>query len=241
MTQTDADVDDFSRRLKISASPTRHSAKHSAHPCRLLNPDRDPIPMRSAPKASPSPSRDTAGRQLFDHRKDDPVRFVLRGKPPPTPKSSGEYVSASSTSSSANSMASSTFTLSSTTDGSSAPTYLLSSSRSFTVLSRTSDETEDAGCVLLKAKDTQDDDPERDKEREQWKRQIEDHKELAEIIHNPLEIAFAPSVPVSLRNIPTKYKSITHLRTFAFHKLQILKSLCCASFTSLGLDHKTER
>ncbi|KAK6971822.1 hypothetical protein R3P38DRAFT_3495537 [Favolaschia claudopus] len=72
---TDADADDFSRCLKISASLTRHPAKHSAHPSRLFNPDRDPIPMRrtaesdamsdagasssyvsrSAPKASPPP------------------------------------------------------------------------------------------------------------------------------------------------------------------------------------------
>ncbi|KAK7023722.1 PINc domain-containing protein [Favolaschia claudopus] len=278
---TDADADDFSRRLKISASPTRHPAKHSAHPSRLFNPDRDPIPMRrtaepdamsdaeasssyvsrSAPKASPPPSRDTAGRQLFDHRKDDPVRFVLRGKPPPTPKSSGEYVSASSTSSYANSMASSTFTLSSTTDGSSASSALFDRKsnpadngstnvfalqlkklyRAITdletkVKQEDSDETEDAGRVLLKTKDAQDDDAERDKEREKWKRQIEDHKELAEIIHNLLEISLAPSVPASLRNIPTKYNIITRLWTFAFHKL--LESLRRASFTSpLALEH----
>lgn len=295
----DADADDFSRRLKISASPTRHPAKHSAQPSRLFNPDRDPIPMRrtaepdamsdaasssyvsrGAAKASPPPPRETAGRQLFDHRKDDPVRFVLRGKPPPTPKSSGEYVSASSTSSYANSMASSTFTLSSTTDGSSASSALFDrksnpagDDRSTNVFAiqlkklyraitdletkvkqEDSDEIEDAGRVLLKAKDGQDDEAERDKEREKWKRQIQDHKEhvqfysafsstnkpwthrLAEIIHNLLEISLAPSVPASLRNIPTKYNIITRLWTFAFHKL--LESLRRASFTSdLALEH----
>ncbi|KAJ7349482.1 hypothetical protein DFH08DRAFT_778758 [Mycena albidolilacea] len=277
----DADADDFSRRLKISASPTRHPAKHSAQPSRLFNPDRDPIPMRrtaepdamsdaasssyvsrGAAKASPPPPRETAGRQLFDHRKDDPVRFVLRGKPTPTPKSSGEYVSASSTSSYANSMASSTFTLSSTTDGSSASSALFDrksnpagDDRSTNVFAiqlkklyraitdletkvkqEDSDEIEDAGRVLLKAKDGQDDEAERDKEREKWKRQIQDHKELAEIIHNLLEISLAPSVPASLRNIPTKYNIITRLWTFAFHKL--LESLRRASFTSdLALEH----
>ncbi|KAF8212466.1 hypothetical protein K438DRAFT_1958196 [Mycena galopus ATCC 62051] len=276
----DADAEDFSRRLKISASPVRHPAKHSAQPSRLFNPDRDPIPMRRtaepdamsdaasssyvsrAAKASPPPPRETAGRQLFDHRKDDPVRFVLRSKPTPTPKSSGEYVSASSTSSYANSMASSTFTLSSTTDGSSASSALFDrksnpagDDRSTNVFAiqlkklyraitdletkvkqEDSDETEDAGRVLLKAKDGQDDEAERDKEREKWKRQIQDHKELAEIIHNLLEISLAPSVPASLRNIPTKYNIITRLWTFAFHKL--LESLRRASFTSaLALEH----
>ncbi|KAJ7172704.1 hypothetical protein C8R46DRAFT_1086975 [Mycena filopes] len=278
-TDSDADADDFSRRLKISSSPTRHPAKQTAQPTRLFNPDRDPIPMRrtaepdtmsdaasssyvsrGAAQASPPPPRDATGRQLFDHRKDDPVRFVLRGKP--TSKSSGEYVSASSTSSYANSMASSNFTLSSTTDGSSASSALFDRKshpngddrgtnvfaiqlkklyRAITdletkVKQEDSDETEDSGRVFLKAKEGQEDEVERDKEREKWKRQIEDHKELAEIIHNLLEISLAPSVPASLRNIPTKYNIITRLWTFAFHKL--LESLRRASFTSaLALEH----
>ncbi|KAJ7470538.1 hypothetical protein FB451DRAFT_1254044 [Mycena latifolia] len=278
VSDTDADADDFSRRLKISASPTRHPAKQSAQPTRLFNPDRDPIPMRRtaepeamsdaasssyAPRgAAPAapPPRDTTGRQLFDHRKDDPVRFVLRGKPTPTPKSSGEYVSASSTSSYANSMASSTFTLSSTTDGSSASSALFDRRshpngddrgtnvfaiqlkklyRAITdletkVKQEDSDDADDAGRVLLKPKAPADDDLE--KEKDKWKRQIEDHKELAEIIHNLLEISLAPSVPASLRNIPTKYNIIIRLWSFAFHKL--LESLRRASFTSpLALEH----
>jgi hypothetical protein len=158
---------------------------------------------RGAAQASPPQARDTAGRQLFDHRKDDPVRFVLRGKPTPTPKSSGEYVSASSTSSYANSMASSSFTLSSTTDGSSASSALFDrkshpggDDRSTNVFAiqlkklyraitdletkvkqEDADDIEDAGRVLLKPKDGGDDGAERDKEREKWKRQIDDHKE----------------------------------------------------------------
>ncbi|KAJ6546460.1 hypothetical protein DFH09DRAFT_1171098 [Mycena vulgaris] len=279
VSDTDADADDFSRRLKISASPTRHPAKQSAQPTRLFNPDRDPIPMRrtaepdamsdaasdsyaprGASPAAPRP-RDTTGRQLFDHRKDDPVRFVLRGKPTPTPKSSGEYVSASSTSSYANSMASSTFTLSSTTDGSSASSALFDRRshpagddrgtnvfaiqlkklyRAITDLETKvkqeddADDPDDAGRVLIKPKAPADDDLE--KEKDKWKRQIEDHKELAEIIHNLLEISLAPSVPASLRNIPTKYNIIIRLWSFAFYKL--LESLRRASFTSpLALEH----
>lgn len=59
---------------------------------------------------------------------------------------------------------------------------------------------------------------------------------LAEIIHNLLEISLAPSVPASLRNIPTKYNIIVRLWTYAFHKL--LESLRRASFTSpLALEH----
>ncbi|KAJ7721075.1 hypothetical protein DFH07DRAFT_1008258 [Mycena maculata] len=274
VSDTDADADDFSRRLKISASPTRHPAKQTAQPTRLFNPDRDPIPMRrtqepdtisdaasSPPRAHSPPPRESSARQLFDHRKDDPVRFVLRGKPPPTPKSSGEYVSASSTSSYANSMASSTFTLSSTTDGSSASSALFDRKshpgaddrgtnvfaiqlkklyRAITDLETkvkqedADDTAEDAGRTVLMAKAPVVDALEQEKEK--WKRQIEDHKELAEIIHNLLEISLAPSVPASLRNIPTKYNIIIRLWSFAFHKL--LESLRRASFTSpLALEH----
>ncbi|KAJ7109155.1 hypothetical protein C8R44DRAFT_277493 [Mycena epipterygia] len=284
VSDTDADADDFSRRLKISASPTRHPAKQGAQPTRLFNPDRDPIPMRrtaepeamsdaasssyvprGAVPASPPKPRDPAARQLFDHRKDDPVRFVLRGKPTPTPKSSGEYVSASSTSSYANSMASSTFTLSSTTDGSSASSALFDRRshpngddrgtnvfalqlkklyRAITdletkVKQEDSDDADDAGRTLLRPKGPADDELDRDKEKDKWKRQIEDHKELAEIIHNLLEISLAPSVPASLRNIPTKYNIIIRLWSFAFHKL--LESLRRASLTSpLALEHLQE-
>jgi hypothetical protein len=85
----------------------------------------DSANSRPPPSTSPQPHP----RQLFDHRKDDPVRFSVlarphRDRPTPTPKSSGDHVSASSTSSYANSVSSSSFTLSSTTDGSSASSAL---------------------------------------------------------------------------------------------------------------------
>lgn len=206
-----------------------HSAKApSAQPTRLFNPDRDPIPMRrtaepdamsdaasssyvargSAAGANPAHQRDATGRQLFDHRKDDPVRFVLRGRPTPTSKSSAEYVSASSTSSYANSMASSNFTLSSTTDGSSASSALFDRKshpngddrgtnvfaiqlkkiyRHITdletkVKQEDSDEAEDSGRIMLKSKDGEDGELEKEKEKEKWKRQIEDHKESVVIL-----------------------------------------------------------
>ena len=59
---------------------------------------------------------------------------------------------------------------------------------------------------------------------------------MAEISHNLLEISLSPSVPASLRNIPTKYNIIVRLWTYGFHKL--LESLRRASFTSpLALEH----
>ena len=131
----EADHDDFSRRLKISSSPAPH-ARSSA---KLFNPSTDPIPMRHTTEPEPifdstsrshrdrDHNRDTLPRQLFDPRKDDPVRFSVLARPSrdrPVSKSSGDYISASSTSSYANSVASSAFTLSSTTDGSSASSDL---------------------------------------------------------------------------------------------------------------------
>ena len=82
-----------------------------------------------APPAAPIQPRESHPRQLFDHRKDDPVRFSVLARPhrdrlSSNSKSSGDYISASSTSSYANSVSSSTFTLSSTTDGSSASSAL---------------------------------------------------------------------------------------------------------------------
>jgi protein SMG6 len=59
---------------------------------------------------------------------------------------------------------------------------------------------------------------------------------LAENIHNLLEISLSPSVPPSLRIIPTKYNIIVRLWTYAFHKL--LESLRRAAFASpLALEH----
>ena len=55
-------------------------------------------------------------------------------------------------------------------------------------------------------------------------------------MHNMMEISLAPSVPASLRVIPTKYNIIIRLWTHAFHKL--LEALRRASFSSpLALEH----
>ncbi|KAF8964027.1 hypothetical protein BDZ97DRAFT_1904591 [Flammula alnicola] len=294
----DADHEDFSRRLKISSSPSprpSQAAHKASASSKLFNPDTDPIPMRrtaepeaisddtgssNVPRAAAPAAlnhreeRSNAARQLFDHRKDDPVRFSVmarpqlssNGRPMPTPKSSGDYLSASSTSSYAASISSSTFTLSSTTDGSSASSALFdgrpnqgqgtedSGNNVFSVQLKklyraitnletkikqedAMDEPDDGmnSRVLLKGKEVENEDVEKEK----WKKQIMDHKQLAEIIHNLLEISLAPSVPASLRNIPTKYNIIVRLWTYAFHKL--LESLRRASFTSpLALEHLQE-
>ncbi|KAG1848042.1 hypothetical protein DFJ58DRAFT_890873, partial [Suillus subalutaceus] len=120
-----------SRHLKISTPPRHHHHIKQTQQGKLFNPNTDPIPMRrttepesiSDATSSSSPPRNTptshqrdppASRQLFNHRKDDPVRFAVLtrpsstgGRPPPTPKSSGDYVSTSSTSSYAHSLTSS--------------------------------------------------------------------------------------------------------------------------------------
>jgi protein SMG6 len=137
------DSDDFSRRLRI-AEPSRSPRPQQG---KLFDPLSDgrrtaePEPLsdggssyvnvpRGSPHAhkagAPASGREppSAKRQLFDHRKDDPVRFhVLSTRPnqrPPAPvsKSSGDWVSVGSQSS--YSVASSNFTLNSGTTGSSA-------------------------------------------------------------------------------------------------------------------------
>lgn len=146
--------DEFQRRRRPAATSPRnnHATAHYTPrgQGRLYNPDSDPVPMRRtaepetisdtgsssyAPRNTSSMAAAVTERgvhhgRLFDHRKDDPVKFhALRGapsgnRPVPTPKSSGDYVSASSTSSYAHSITSSSFTLNSTTDGSSASSAL---------------------------------------------------------------------------------------------------------------------
>ncbi|KAF9009359.1 hypothetical protein BDQ17DRAFT_1388235 [Cyathus striatus] len=287
-------ADEEFARLKISNSSTprpHHSARPPRTPnAKLYDPNTDPIPIRRTAEPEPlsdatgsshlprhasssrprddRPSAQGAQRQLFDHRKDDPVRFSVLAfpssqapsRPQPTSKSSADYISASSTSSYAPSVSSSTFTLSSTTDGSSASSALFDGrpghqdGSSSNVLSQqlkriyrtitdleakinkenATDELDDgrnSARIMLKGKEVENE----DLERERWRKRIDDHKNLAEYIHNLLEISLAPTVPASLRNIPTKYNIIVRLWTFAFYKL--LESLRHASSSPIALEH----
>ncbi|KAH7889781.1 hypothetical protein F5I97DRAFT_588082 [Phlebopus sp. FC_14] len=285
VSRPDADPDDFSRRLKISG-PSRVPQHHKQlQQARLYDPDSDSIPIRrtlepesisDATSSSyvprhPSPTshphqRDAPAHQrLFDHRKDDPVRFSVLARPssngarpPPVSKSSGDHVSASSTSSYAHSMTSSSFTLSSgTTDNSSASSALFEgkpredpgnnafalqlkklyrsiSTLESRILSEDNDDNPEEGRVLLHGRGREITDEELEQQR--WTKLISDHKRLADMMHNLMEISLAPSVPASLRVIPTKYNIIIRLWTHAFHRL--LETLRRASFSSpLALEH----
>lgn len=107
----------------------------------LFNPNTDTVPMRRPTEpegnaeinsgavhtrgnnASVTHAGAGSSTRLFDPRKDDPLQFAVRtrpGPPLPAPKHSADHVSIASSSSYAQSVASSIFTLSSTTDGSSA-------------------------------------------------------------------------------------------------------------------------
>ncbi|CAA7267658.1 unnamed protein product [Cyclocybe aegerita] len=271
----EADHEDFSRssetrRILKTLQPNPIPLRRTLEPEVMSDHTGSSYVPRASGAASHREERGSAARQLFDHRKDDPVRFAVlarpqvgHGRPTPTPKASADHVSASSTSSYAASISSSTFTLSSTTDGSSASSALFegrpnqgqgtedSGNNVFSIQLKklyraisnletkikqedSMDEAEDGmnSRVMLKGKEVESD----ELERERWRKQISDHKELAEIMHNLLEISLAPSVPASLRNIPTKYNIIVRLWTYAFHKL--LESLRRASFTSpLALEH----
>ncbi|OBZ75187.1 hypothetical protein A0H81_04568 [Grifola frondosa] len=330
----EADPDEFSR-LKISATSPRGShtkpqtvgtsglgklynpnTDSARRPVITAEPDNisDATSSSYAPRGPSSHPRPAAymgrgsseqHRQLFDHRKDDPVRFSVLtrspvasgsplnssqngGRPTPTPKSSGDWVSASSTSSAsyAQSTISSNFTLSSTsTDASSASSALFDSSNPTGRTSEDSATGTNAFSMQLKKlyraisalenkilgedRDRErDEDGERDgqqrvrvlfkgppsatglrttevkggdeeAEKERWQRLIKDHEELAEKMRNLLELTLAPSVPASLRNIPTKYNLIPRLWLHAFQRL--LESLRRAAMppnsSELALEH----
>jgi hypothetical protein len=188
---------------------------HKHHQAKLFNPDTDPIPMRrtaepeasSESAASSYPSRTPADsprhnrdesqrRQLFDPKKHDPVSFSAAQARKPAPKSSGDY--ASSVSSYAPSVVSSSFTLSSvTTDGSSAPSSLFdhkhkprdeSKTNAFsnqlkklyrdishleTKLLADSGEPQDESRIVIKGGPSAGAD---EMEKVRWKKAIEDHK-----------------------------------------------------------------
>ncbi|KAJ3572504.1 hypothetical protein NP233_g3036 [Leucocoprinus birnbaumii] len=172
-------------------------------------------------------------------------------KPAPTSKSSGDYVSAGSASSYAASISSSAFTLS--TDGSSTSSALFDRPgraatddstatafsqqlkliyRRITTLENKiqQDESEDQDemdtRVMLKGRELS----REDLEKEKWMKKVEEHKSLAEDMYNLLQLSLAPSVPASLKNVPTKYNIVVRLWTHAFHKL--LEALRRASFAS---------
>lgn len=211
VSRPDAELDEFSRRLNISRSPRRHHASPTkilgpSSGNRLFNPDIDPIPTRLTVEPetisesdSYAPRGSQSQRQLFNPRKDDPVRFSVLtrpsgthdNRPPPQSQSSADYVSASSTSS----YAQSNFTLSSTTDGSSAGSALFEKKeapdtfsgqlkriyRTITALEvkisngDAADEArEEIGRLTLKGKDKEDE--EADPEQQRWLRIIHDHK-----------------------------------------------------------------
>lgn len=221
-------VDEHPRRRKlVNTSPRSNLAGAHHHPKpqgKLYNPDTSPIPMRRtaepesisdggsssyAPRnALPSQERGAHHGRLFDHRKDDPVRFHVLARPnpangnrpTPTPKSSGEYVSASSTSSYAHSITSSNFTLNSTTDGSSASSALFdqqprehTGSNAFfaqqlkrlyrgisnletRLLREDGKEVADEGRVTLKRPNEATSEPE-EAEKDKWRKFVSDHKE----------------------------------------------------------------
>jgi protein SMG6 len=113
------DSDEFAR-LRLGEAPAAQRplrgkpSRHALYDPRAAPPEAD----ADAPR-SPYARGDVAAgaRQLFDPRKDDPVRFQVLARPGSSkPSSQADWISAGSTSS----YASSSFTLSSTTDGSSA-------------------------------------------------------------------------------------------------------------------------
>ncbi|KAI0319819.1 hypothetical protein OF83DRAFT_1169880 [Amylostereum chailletii] len=261
-------ADDFSRRLNISSSPRSRPAKAQG---KLFNPNTDPIPMRRTQE--PEPMSDDTGssyargssklgpstttqRQLYDHKRDDPARFANGLKPAPTPKSSGDYLS--SASSHAPSFTSSSFTLSSSTDGSSDPSSIFDGSRPrnepkpnnalSTKLKRTyrditeleakilreepDDSAEDGRILLRAAPDAAKEDP----EGARWQRMVRDHKELAELMSWLLEESTAPIHPVSMCSIPVKYNIVARLWCHAFNRL-LEKLRVAAQASKLALEH----
>jgi protein SMG6 len=223
-TRPEPDSSEFSRILKLSPTQKHyppppapaHMPGHKQQG-KLYNPDTDSIPMRRA-VVEPEASSESAGssyaarapadssrhnnrdasqhRQLFDPRKHDPVSFSAAQARKPAPKSSGDHASVSSVSSYAQSVVSSSFTLSSgTTDGSSTPSSIfdnkprnVSKSNAFSDqlkklyrdishlesrLLADSGDPQDESRIVIKGGPSAGAD---DAEKARWKKAIEEHK-----------------------------------------------------------------
>ncbi|KAF7305569.1 PINc domain-containing protein [Mycena chlorophos] len=167
---------------------------------------------------------------LFDRRDDDPVGLVM-WKAPPIQKLSAEYVSASSNSSYSPAVATYSSTMTSTTDGSSASSLFDRRSH------RNSNErgTRNDRMVHLKKLYRAITDLDSKIEQEDSD-ETEDASRLRRSYTTFLQSPLPPSVPATLRNIPTKYNII--LRSWTFSCRKLLESLRRASLTSnLALEH----
>ncbi|KAI9463378.1 hypothetical protein F5148DRAFT_1313175 [Russula earlei] len=211
-----------------------------------------------APRPPADPSRHhrdaSQHRQLFDPRKHDPVTFSAAQARKPVPKSS-----VSSSSSYTHSVVSSSFTLnSSTTDGSSAPSSIFdhkprdeSKTNAFSnqlrklyrdislleakVLADSGEPQDESRIVIKGCASTGSEEA----EKVRWKKAIEDHKLLSEMMLNLLEVSLAPGVPASLRNIPDKYNIVIRLWTNCFYRL--LENLRRSSLNSkIALEYLQE-
>ncbi|KAJ3748275.1 hypothetical protein EV360DRAFT_56930 [Lentinula raphanica] len=107
--------------------------RRTAEPEAMSDADSSYAPRHTrSPRATRERQRDMPACQLFDFRKDDPMRFAAHVRPQektrvvPTPKSSGDYISAASSVSSELTLSSTT---TSTTDASSAPSTIFDQSR----------------------------------------------------------------------------------------------------------------
>ncbi|KII90159.1 hypothetical protein PLICRDRAFT_124089 [Plicaturopsis crispa FD-325 SS-3] len=214
---TEAGTEESSGRFKIPHSPrpkhaTPQQAKLYTHARRHT---AEPETISDATSSSYARSRPDAQRQLFDHRKDGPVCFSVLARP----NANGLHVVRFSIDRK-------------TRAGTRGPV----SSLAYTaylfearIISEHADEEAGDEVRTVQRKEVTDD-------QDKWKAVIHDHKKLAEMMHNLLELSLALSVPASLRNIPTKYNIIIRLWTHAFHKL--LEALRRASFNSpLALEH----
>ncbi|KAI0085483.1 hypothetical protein BDY19DRAFT_966394 [Irpex rosettiformis] len=260
-------TDSIIRRPVITAEPDGMSEDDVAGVARSHGPPSLPRYQVRAPAGR-------EGVRLFDPKKDNPYHPGLLMRPggtngsppnpraPPTPKSSGDWVSASSTSSAsyAQSTISSSFTLNSTTTDSSASSAIFSngprsedSAASASVLSSRLKQLY-RRVVTIEDQLTKESDPEMqenlesspqrigvllktqqngvirkevgldDGDKDRYKRLVAKHKELSEAIHDLLTLTMAPSIPTSLRHIPTKYGLVGRMwKTAFYHLLETLR------------------
>ncbi|KAG8969236.1 hypothetical protein FRC03_003761 [Tulasnella sp. 419] len=215
-------------------------------PDQLSEASSTPPITRRHPASPPQPQQPQ--RQLFDPRKDDPVRFSVlnRNKQPPPPPVGG-YVSASSTSMSDTQSLGSNFTLTSATTSSSASNpqspatredasgttiYINQLKRIYREIS-TLEERICSQADLL-GEDIDPTDPRQVKAakaaEDKWTPLVAAHKTLAELDHQFLSLSLNPRVPASFQSFPKKYNIPVRMWSKVFQRL--IASLRRASYTS---------
>ncbi|KAG9010468.1 hypothetical protein FRB94_010431 [Tulasnella sp. JGI-2019a] len=236
-------------RQSDAMSDTSSSAEHVRRP-QITHHHYPTDKLQYSSHGSAAPPPPPPARQLFDPRKDDPMRFSLLTRNPAKPSGppSGGYLSASATSMSDAQSLGSNFSLTSGTTSSSisgpyspangrdlggSRLWLDQVKRMYRDIAKAESKILAEGDVVEEEPDSRNPvfAPQPTESDEKWGNLVKEHKNLVELYHNFLSFASRPQTPASLHPLPAKYNIPGRLWNHGVQRL--LSALRRASLTSV--------